>query len=126
VLIAVAGWGLAIAAFGIVNRWFWLGLVFLAAAGMSDVFSAIFRGTILQMMVPDRLRGRMTAVNLMVVISGPRLGEVWSGAFASLASPVFAVGAGGLACVAGVVIVAMLVPALRRYEVDPDRLEADE
>src|SRR5439155_1082423 len=60
VLCAVAAWGAAICAFGLCRRAFWLGLVFLAMAGAADVFSAVFRNTILQLSVPVRLRGRVT------------------------------------------------------------------
>lgn len=117
-LVAVAVWGLAIAGFGWV-RSFPAALAFLAVAGAADVCSAIFRGTILQLMVPDHLRGRMTAVNLMVVISGPQLGQVESGVVAAVSTPQIAVVTGGLACLAGVALVMTLVPALVRYRTAP-------
>ena len=56
VLVAVAVWGLAIAAFGLVH-WLAVGLVLLAIAGAADVISAVFRGTILQNAAPDALEG---------------------------------------------------------------------
>lgn len=119
VLWCVVGWGAGVGAFGLLPRgMFPLALVCLAVAGAADVFSAIFRGTILQLSTPDHLRGRLTAVNLMVVISGPRLGEVESGVVAELTSPRIAVVSGGVACVVAVVLAAVLVPALVRYRVD--------
>ncbi|HEX2024986.1 MAG TPA: MFS transporter [Actinomycetota bacterium] len=115
VLWAIAVWGLAIAAFGLSTEAFWLGLVFLAVAGAADVVSAIFRSTILQGTVPDSLRGRLSSIHFMVVVGGPRLGDVEAGVVAHLTSPVFSVISGGAACVIGVGLLALLVPAFRRY-----------
>lgn len=116
VMWAVVAWGSAIAAFGLSVSALWLGVVFLAIAGAADVVSAVFRGTILQLSVPDSLRGRVTAVHIMVVTSGPRLGDVEAGVVASVTSPAFSVVSGGVACVAGVGVLALLVPAFGRLE----------
>jgi MFS family permease len=118
VIWAVALWGTAITAFGLSGRFFLLGLAFLAFAGAADVISAVFRGTILQLTVPDSLRGRLSAINIMVVTGGPRLGDVEAGAMASLVSPWFSVVSGGVACVLGVAILARRFPELRRYHSD--------
>jgi predicted MFS family arabinose efflux permease len=115
VLLAVAVWGAAIVAFGLSTQMFWLGLGFLAIAGAADVVSAIFRGTILQQAVPDSLRGRLSSIHFMVVAGGPRLGDVEAGLVAQLTSPVFSVVSGGAVCVAGVAILALLVPRFARY-----------
>ncbi|MGH2811775.1 MAG: MFS transporter, partial [Actinomycetota bacterium] len=120
VLICIAVWGTAVAAFGMLTGGFLVGLALLAVAGTADVYSAIFRGTIVQMSVPDHLRGRITAVNLMVVISGPRLGEVESGVVADLTTPRFSVVSGGVACLLGAALLALAVPALYRYKVDAE------
>src|SRR5205085_519873 len=61
VVIAIVVWGAAIAGFGLAGRALWIGLPLLALAGAGDLVSAIFRGTILQLTVPDGMRGRMTA-----------------------------------------------------------------
>lgn len=115
VIWAVAVWGAAITAFGLSGRAFILALLFLAIAGAADVISAVFRGTILQLSVPDALRGRLSAVHIMVVTGGPRLGDLEAGAMASLVSPWFSVVSGGIACVVGVAVLAWLVPDLARY-----------
>lgn len=78
VVCAVAGWGAAIAAFGL-TRQLWLGIVFLALAGCADTFSMVFRGTMLQAAVPDRMRGRLQGVFIVVVAGGPRLGDFLAG-----------------------------------------------
>jgi predicted MFS family arabinose efflux permease len=111
VLAAVTVWGLAIAGFGFAT-WLPLGLLLLAIAGAADVISAVFRGTILQLQVPDRLRGRLNAVHIAVVAGGPRLGDAEAGAVAALTTPQFSVVSGGLACVAGVAVISRWIPEL--------------
>jgi MFS family permease len=123
VLWAVAFWGAAITFFGLSGSFFDLALLFLAIAGAADVISAVFRGAILQLSVPDSLRGRLSAIHIMVVTGGPRLGDVEAGIVAALVSPVFAVVSGGVACVLGVVALAKRYPELAAYR--PARLEQD-
>jgi MFS family permease len=125
VLIAVAVWGLAIALFGVLDeRWFVLALVLLAIANGADAVSSIFRGTILQLIVPEALRGRLNAINIMFVLGGPQLGQFESGAVAALWSPMASVVSGGLACVASVVAIAAWVPEVARYRAHRDEVAA--
>jgi MFS family permease len=119
VLWAVAVWGAGIVAFGLAGNALVLALGFLAIAGAADVVSAVFRGTILQTTVPDALRGRMSAMHVLVVAGGPSLGDVEAGVVASAFTPTVSVVAGGVACIAGVAILALAVPELARYVV-PD------
>lgn len=114
VIVSVAAWGAAIAAFGWSGTWLWFGLAMLAVAGWADVISAIFRVTILQMAAPDRLRGRLFGIHILVVTGGPRLGDVEAGVVARLVSPTFSVVSGGIACVVGAALVALAYPELRR------------
>lgn len=114
VIVSVAAWGVAIAAFGWSGTWLWLGLAMLALAGWADVISAIFRTTILQMSAPDRLRGRLFGIHILVVTGGPRLGDVEAGLVADLVSPTFSVVSGGIACVVGAGLLALLYPEFRR------------
>ena len=117
VLVAVCAWGIAIAAFGVMTEGlFLLGLVLVALAEAADVISAIFRHTILQGVVREELRGRLTAMNGLFVIGGPNLGQVRAGAVAALSSPQFAVVSGGIACVLAAVAVAFWAPELSRYD----------
>jgi MFS family permease len=119
VIVAVAAWGSAIAAFGWSGTWFWFGLAMLAVAGWADVISAIFRSTILQVSAPDRLRGRISGIHILVVTGGPRLGDVEAGLVAGLVSPTFSVVSGGLACVVGAGLVALAYPELRGARAEP-------
>jgi MFS family permease len=115
VIWAVVVWGAGIAAFGLVGSNLWLGLFFLAVAGAADVISAVFRNTILQVTVPDKLRGRLFGIHILVVTGGPRLGDLEAGLVAAAFSPTASVVSGGLLCIAGAGLVAWLVPAFRRY-----------
>ena len=118
VLVSVAVWGVAIMGFGFAAT-MWLAVLMLAVAGAADMVSAVFRTAILQVATPDELRGRLHGVFIAVVAGGPRLGDVEAGAMASLVSPQFSVVSGGVLCVAGVAVLAALVPAFSRY-VAPD------
>ena len=117
VICAVLAWGLAIAAVGVVGT-LWLAALLLAIAGAADSVSAVCRSTINQTVTPDALRGRMSSVFMIVVTSGPRLGDVESGLVASLSSARFSVLSGGLACLAGVAAIVVAFPALLAYDAD--------
>jgi predicted MFS family arabinose efflux permease len=116
VIIAVLVWGAAITCFGLV-RWLPAALILLAVAGWADVISAVFRSTILQLNVPDALRGRLMGVQMAVVTGGPRIGDAESGAVAAAFGPVTSVISGGLACIGGALLLARLLPAFRRQEI---------
>ena len=79
----------------------WIGLVLLMVAGWADVISAVLRTTILQSSVPEAFRSRIaSSLQIAVVEGGPRLGDIESGAVATLTSTGFSIVSGGLACVA--------------------------
>ncbi len=119
VLLAVVAWGLAITVFGL-SAWLPLALAMLAVAGAADVFSAVFRNTILQLTVPDGLRGRLSAIHIAVVTGGPRLGDLEAGGVAAIAGPRFSVVSGGLACLAGVALIAWRIPQIDRIAIEPE------
>jgi len=113
---AVVAWGLAITVFGLVpGDLFPLALLLLAVAGASDVISAVFRNTIMQQEAPDDMRGRMAALHIAVVTSGPRLGDVEAGTVARLSSVQFSVVSGGVICILGAAALLLRDPALARY-----------
>jgi len=115
VLVAVGVWGGSIALFGL-NRVLWIGLVLLAIAGAADMVSAIFRNTILQVATPDALRGRLQGVFIVVVTGGPRLGDFEAGAVANAFGLATSVVSGGLACIAGVLLLAGRYPSFAGYD----------
>ena len=114
VIVAVIVWGAAIAVFGLVHV-LWVALVMLAVAGWADVISAVLRNTMLQTSIPDRFRSRMSSIQMAVVQGGPRLGDMESGAVAAATSLEFSVVSGGLACIAGAVIIGALLPKFRHH-----------
>ena len=115
VILAVATWGAGIVAFGLVGGHLWIALFFLAVAGAADVVSAVFRSTILQLSVPDELRGRLSGVHIGVVVGGPRLGDLEAGLVAQVFTPTISVVSGGVLCLLGTGAIALLVPEFRRY-----------
>jgi MFS family permease len=121
VIVAVAVWGLAIALAGLSLFSLPLTLTFLAIAAAADVVSAIFRGTMLQVVTPDRLLGRVNSANFMIVTGGPRLGDLEAGLVAGAFGAPASVVIGGVACLAGTAIVAKVFPGLRAYRSDAAR-----
>jgi len=118
VIVAVIAWGAAITCFGLVS-WLPLALVLLAAAGCADVISAVFRSTIIQLAVPDALRGRLAGLQIAVVTGGPRVGDLEAGAVASGFGNTVSVVSGGLACIAGALVLARVLPGFRRQRMEP-------
>ncbi len=117
VIIAVAVWGVAIVAFGL-SHWLVVSLVMLGVAGAADVISAVFRNTILQSIVPDSLRGRLSSIHIAVVSGGPRLGDTEAGAVAAVAGVRFSAVSGGVLCLAGLVGIAALMPRFTDYHAE--------
>jgi MFS family permease len=112
---AVIIWGAAIAAAGLVPS-IVPACALLALAGAADSVSAICRATINQTITPEELRGRMSSVYMLVVTSGPRLGDLESGLAASVMSAGTAVFTGGLACIAAAGLVVLAFPQLAAYD----------
>jgi Transmembrane secretion effector len=115
VVLSIAVWGVAITLFGLAST-LWLGLLMLAVAGAADTVSAVYRSTILQVATPPGMQGRLQGMFIVVVTGGPRLGDLESGAVAAAFSPRVALVSGGLACVAGIGLLALVVPAFVRYD----------
>ena len=115
VFVAAGLWGVAIALAGLSGT-VWLVLVMLALAGAADFISAVLRSTILLTATPDALRGRLSGIELAQVAGAPMLGNVEAGIVASLTSVRFSIVSGGVACVAGTILIAFALPALLRYD----------
>jgi predicted MFS family arabinose efflux permease len=123
VIVAVIGWGAAITCFGLVS-WLPLALLLLAVAGCADVISAVFRSTIIQLAVPDSLRGRLAGLQIAVVTGGPRIGDLEAGAVAAGFGNTVSVVSGGLACIAGALLLARALPGFRRQRMDQGQHDA--
>ena len=99
-------------------------LALLAVAGWADVISAVFRNTIIQVAVPDALRGRLSGLQIAVVAGGPRIGDLESGAVAAAFGDTVSVVSGGLACIVGALVLARLLPGFRKQETPPEHDQA--
>lgn len=110
VIILVAVWGAAIAVFGLVTHFFWLGLLLLAVAGAADTYTAVIRNTILQLIIPDRMRGRLSSASMMFTTAGPRLGNAEAGAVAQLTNVQFSVVSGDVLTVLGCAAIGLMIP----------------
>lgn len=110
---AVVGFGAAIVIFG-VSHYFWLSLVALFFTGVFDNVSVVVRQSLVQLLTPDALRGRVTAVNQIFIGSSNEIGAMRAGLMSALVGPVAAVVWGGIGTVAVAAIVAGAVPPLRR------------
>ncbi|HEX4604990.1 MAG TPA: MFS transporter [Candidatus Angelobacter sp.] len=115
VIVAAGIWGLAIVAFGFADR-LWLALLWLAIAGASDMVSGLFRMTIWNQTIPDHLRGRLAGIEMVSYMSGPMLGNAEAGIVASLFSIRTSVVSGGILCVLGTGLLALIYPAFWRYD----------
>jgi MFS family permease len=112
---AAGAWGVAIVAFGFADA-LWLALLCLAVAGGMDAISGVFRSAIWNETIPDHLRGRLAGMEMISWSSGPMLGNAEAGAVAALAGVRASVVAGGIACVAGSVALALALPRFWRYD----------
>ncbi len=115
VVVIIAGlvWGAAIVGFGLSGT-LAVALAFLALAGMADLISEVLRNALLQHYTPDSLRGRVSSLYLAQVTTAPSVGNVEAGLVAQLFSVTLSVVSGGLACVAGALVIGAVSPALRR------------
>ncbi|MCS6778385.1 MAG: MFS transporter [Geminicoccaceae bacterium] len=114
-LAAVAGFGLAMAGFGLSTS-FPLSLALLGAAGAADMVSVVVRQTLVQLETPDAMRGRVAAVNSLFIGASNELGEFESGVVAGLIGPVPATVVGGLGTVAAALLWIRLFPELARRD----------
>jgi transmembrane secretion effector len=117
IVLAVIVYGAAVAAFGFA-RSLWVGVLFLAVSGGADMISAAYRSTMLQVAAPDNLRGRLQGVFTVVVAGGPRMGDFLMGSGAALFTPALALGAGGLACMIGVLVASGSQRGFLAYDAD--------
>jgi MFS family permease len=115
VIVSVAIFGLATAAFGL-SRVFWFSLLMLSVTGAADTISTVLRQTIRQLATPNHLRGRMTSINMMFFMGGPQFGEVEAGVVAALIGAPLSVVTGGIGSLLSALIAMVKGKSLRNYE----------
>ena len=113
-LIAVTGFGLVTIGFGL-SETFALSLTMLFFLGACDNISVVIRGVLVQMLTPDHMRGRVSAIDGLFIGTSNELGALESGMVAGLFGPVISVVSGGVGTIVVVLAVAWIWPQLRRY-----------
>ena len=112
-LVAVAAFGLATIVFGLSTS-YPLSLMALFCIGAADNVSVVVRSTVLQLLTPDSMRGRVAAVNAVFIGTSNEIGELESGVVASLIGSVATVAIGGMLTLVTVGAAALIWPPLRR------------
>ncbi|RZJ65010.1 MAG: MFS transporter [Flavobacterium sp.] len=112
--IAVTGFALCIIGFGLSTN-FLLSFFMLLFSGMFDAISVVIRSTILQLVTPDEMRGRVASVNMIFVSSSNELGDFESGVMAHWLGTVRAVVTGGCITLGVIAITFFSAPQLRKF-----------
>ena len=116
-MVAVAAilWGIAISLFGL-SKNLWLALFFLMLSGLFDAISGIFRGIIWNEAVPNNFRGRMSGIEMLSYLSGPKLGDTEAGLVASAIGVTASIVTGGILCVFAVTACCLFLPKFWHYK----------
>jgi MFS family permease len=121
-LVSVAAYGFATIIFA-VSTWIWVSMVALAALGAADAVSVFVRQSLIQIVTPDPMRGRVTAVSSLFISASNELGEFESGVAARFLGPIGAAIFGGVGSIALTGVWAKMFPALRDAHLDTVRTE---
>lgn len=113
-LVAAAFWGLALVGFGFSESAV-LGLGCLVLAGAADTVGVITRGGLVQLVTPDGVRGRVSAVDHVIGVAAPEIGNMRGGVLAAVIGAPAAVAAGGISAVLAAVVIGATHPSLRDY-----------
>ena len=113
-LLSVTAFGVVTIGFGF-SKIFWLSFALLFMSGMADYISVVVRHTLVQLLTPDEMRGRVSAVNNLFIGTSNELGDFETGFVSYLTSPVFAVVSGGVGTIVVVIVVGLLWPQIRKY-----------
>ncbi len=117
----VAGFGACMIGFGLSTD-FTLSMLFLALSGAFDSVSMVIRSTIMQLLTPDTMRGRVAALNGMFIISSNEIGAFESGTAAKLMGLVPSVVFGGACTLLVVATTTLFFPQLRRTKIDANKV----
>ena len=110
-LVVVAMFGISMVVFGL-SKSMWLSLLALAVSGGVDIVSLVLRQTILPLVTPDELRGRVNAVEMVFISASNELGAFESGVAAALIGAIPAVVVGGVATIVIAAVWTRLFPTL--------------
>ncbi|MEM7032434.1 MAG: MFS transporter [Chloroflexota bacterium] len=124
-LLAIAGFGVATIIFGLSTS-FWLSMLMLFFTGALDNISMVIRHTLVQLLTPDHMRGRVSAVNQVFVGASNEIGGFESGVVAHYFGPIVSVVSGGIGTIGVVIVTAIIAPELRKFGALTDAVEAAE
>lgn len=115
IAISAALWGVTIILFGL-SKHIYVALFFLALSGALDAISGIFRTMLWNETIPNQYRGRLSGIEMISYLSGPKLGDTEAGFVASLFGVTVSIVSGGILCVAAVGICCLLLPKFWAYK----------
>lgn len=119
IAMAACVWGVAIIIFGLLLKLnFFAALCFLAVAGGADAVSGIFRSTLWNQTIPTELRGRLSGIEMISYLSGPKLGDTEAGLVAAAFGVITSIVSGGILCVLGVGVCCYFLPKFWRYRAE--------
>lgn len=121
-LLTVAGFGVCFILFGL-SKNFWLSMFLLFMTGIFDGVSMVIRRSMIRLLSPDHLRGRIAATNWLFICSSNELGAMESGLAAAWLGTIPSIVAGGIVTLAVTAAVAIMAPQLRRLRFDPSTME---
>jgi MFS family permease len=93
-----------------------LSVAMLLVLGAADTVSVVVRSSLVQLLTPDHMRGRVNAVNSLFIGTSNQIGEFRAGIVGGLIGPVAAVAVGGIGTIAVVLLWARLFPSLRKVD----------
>lgn len=114
-LVCSACWGTALVGFAFASHAA-AALLALAVAGAADTVGVVTRGSLVQLVTPDAFRGRVSAVDHVIGVAGPEVGNLRGGILAAALGAPAALAVGGLSAVAAVALIGVSHRELRRYE----------
>jgi MFS family permease len=121
---AVAGFGAATIVFGL-SRNLWLSLAMLFLIGAFDNISVLVRHTLVQVLTPDEMRGRVSAVNNVFIGASNEIGGFESGVTAAIFGTVISIVGGGIGTILVVILAAVIWPEVRAFGSLVDAAPAD-
>jgi MFS family permease len=118
----VAGFGVSILIFAF-SKNFALSMTALIFSGIFDGISMVIRRSMVRLLSPDEMRGRISAVSWIFICSSNELGAFESGMVAAWIGTVPCVAVGGILTLAVIAVTYVLAPQLRNLRFDPHTLE---
>lgn len=116
-LLAFTGFALCMIVFGL-SKTMWLSVLCLAASGMFDCINVVTRSSTVQLLTPTEMKGRVSAVGSMFIISSNEIGAFESGLAAHVLGLVPSVVFGGVMSLAAIAAIAFFSPSLRKLVID--------